>query len=310
MKSLPAIRPARPGEWKSALRLLLGHLELEEQERRLQRALALLVSGEIRSEGLLVAQTGIQPVAGAVLGIKLAGAAGLIWPPVCLAGPNARLLEDALLQHVSAWLQESGVRMAHVLLGAEDRALAACLPRNGFAFMTHLAYLRHALRHLPSAGSNLEFQRYEEDRRGDFAATLLRTYQGSLDCPELDGVQSATEILEAHHGQSARRQWWLALNRGAPVGVLLLAEQPEQDAWELAYMGIVPEARGQAFGEALVTKALHATRASGASQLLAAVDERNHPAFHLYKRTGFVPYDSRHVYLAIWSRDRDRPPGQ
>lgn len=310
MKTLPTIRLAQPTEWQAALRLLLGHLEPDERDRRVQRALSLFQRGEISADGLLIARDGAKSVAGAVLGLRLPGATGLIWPPACIRSCDVPPLEDALLQHVTAWLRELGARMAHILLAAEDQGLAACLPRNGFSFMTQLIYLRHDLTELPAVPSEIHFEPYSDATADPFVTTLLRTYEGSRDCPELNGVQSAAEILEAHRGQSSLRHWWLARHSGAPIGVLLLAEQPEQGGWELAYLGVVPKARGRKFGQALIARALQAAHAARVGYLFAAVDERNRPAYDLYTRLGFVPYDSRAVYLAIWSRHQQQSAGQ
>jgi ribosomal protein S18 acetylase RimI-like enzyme len=47
-------------------------------------------------------------------------------------------------------------------------------------------------------------------------------------------------------------------------------------------------------------KALREARAARVARLTLAVDARNRPAWNLYQKLGFEPYDQREVYLAIW----------
>ena len=51
-------------------------------------------------------------------------------------------------------------------------------------------------------------------------------------------------------------------------------------------------------------KALSEARAAGASSLTLSVDARNRPAWDLYRRLGFAPYDRREVFLAVWKREK------
>src|SRR5205085_4692667 len=112
-------------------------------------------------------------------------------------------------------------------------------------------------------------------------------------------IRTIAEIIEGHQGQGLHdpRRWWLAWARGAPVGVLLVAEMPEGEGWDLAYLGIVPEARRQGFGRELALKALCEAKAAGAAQLTLSVDVRNRPAWQLYRQAGFEPVEERAVYL-------------
>jgi len=88
--------------------------------------------------------------------------------------------------------------------------------------------------------------------------------------------------------------------RRQPVGVLLLTAIPEWRAWDVSYLGIVPEARRRGLGRELTRKAIQETRTAGAGQLTLAVDSRNDAASDLYLSVGFERYDQREVYLAIW----------
>jgi ribosomal protein S18 acetylase RimI-like enzyme len=135
-----------------------------------------------------------------------------------------------------------------------------------------------------------------------FHQALLDSYEGTEDCPEISGVRTVEEILEGHSAQGKYdpARWWLARAERKPVGVLLLCEVPEWAAWDVAYVGVVPEARGHGFGRELMHRALSAARADGVARLTLSVDVRNQPALNLYTGLGFEMHDRREVFLAIW----------
>jgi GNAT superfamily N-acetyltransferase len=175
------------------------------------------------------------------------------------------------LRHVCAWLRERGVKLVQTLLAPEETFLADPLLRNGFSAVTRLWYMRHDL-NLPvdclNTPSRLNYQTFADDAQ--FRQTLLRTYEGTLDCPEVNGIRDIDEVLEGHRAQGAfdAERWWLARDGERPMGVLL--------------------------------HALCEARAAAASAVTLSVDARNQPAWNLYRSLGFEPYDQRVVYLAIF----------
>jgi ribosomal protein S18 acetylase RimI-like enzyme len=202
--------------------------------------------------------------------------------------------------------------------------LAAPLERNGFQHVTTLWYMRRPVDHsLGVVGkSRLNFRPYDRDDSALFAATLMRTYEGTRDCPEVNGVRTLQEILDGHAADaglsvktgtgplelrvvSPFSRWWLALDGDRPAGVLLVTESAEWQAWEVAYVGVVPELRGQGLGRELMLKALVEAQAAEVVQLTLCVDARNSPAISLYQQLGFDRYDEREVYLAVWQQVSD-----
>jgi ribosomal protein S18 acetylase RimI-like enzyme len=87
------------------------------------------------------------------------------------------------------------------------------------------------------------------------------------------------------------------------VGVLLINPTLEGDGWEVAYVGVVPEARRRGFGRELMGKALFEAKAAGQPHVTLSVDARNRPARALYHHLGFEPLEVREVFLAIWGAD-------
>jgi ribosomal protein S18 acetylase RimI-like enzyme len=143
-----------------------------------------------------------------------------------------------------------------------------------------------------------------------FHQTLLRTYEETLDCPEINGVRTIAEIMEGHRAQGKHdpSRWWLAHSGRDAVGVLLLTDLPECASWELAYVGVVPEARRRGFGRQLVARALSEAGTAGAARMTLSVDVRNQQAWNLYIDMGFEAFERREAYLAIWSPSHASKP--
>jgi ribosomal protein S18 acetylase RimI-like enzyme len=299
------LRIARERERRPALALLYGYFPDSERRRRIASALTLFGRGEIAPEGLVVASAGRQ-LEGAVLAIPLAGASALLYPPQTLAGDPG--LENRLLAHVLGWLHQRGTRLAQALALASDLEQYAALPRAGFVHLGRLWYLHHDLETIPSApGPPFRLVPYRETG-SSFGQTLLASYEGTLDFPELTGWRTLDEILAGHRGMTRHDPalWWLIEADGKNAGVALVGPLADSQEWDLSYLGLVPAARGRGLGRAVLSEILR--RATGsASRMILAVDERNGPAWRLYRGAGFVPDESREVFLKLGLGPGDRP---
>jgi ribosomal protein S18 acetylase RimI-like enzyme len=303
------VAAARTEELAPALRFLFRHLDEAERDTRLANTLHLIQTGELDPAGVVIARDRTGMI-GALVCLPVAGASGLFWPPQTVGGSRSPEIEDALVQHAVAWLRGRGVKLGQAMLFADETYLAVPLERNGFAHVGRLWYLRHDLElpfDLLAAEDPFVYQSYEAADRDQFHATLLRTYEGTLDCPELNGVRSLAEILAGHRAQGEHdpQRWWLARDGDQPAGVLLTTLLPESGAWEVAYVGVAPERRRRGLGRCLMIKALLEARAAEASYVTLSVDERNQPAWNLYQRLGFERVEQREVYLAIWNTDKE-----
>lgn len=288
-------------ELPEALALLFQHLPEDDRCARLRQAEAQLGQGDWRAEELLAAHDEKGELCGVMVCTALPGASGLCWPPQVRPGDNKEALEDQLVQASLAKLRGGGAKLAQAFLWPEDTFLARPLERNGFHQVTQIEQLRHSLQGLdfPVLPTKLTYQTYA-DNPDLFAKVLERSYEGTLDCPELNGVQTIDEILAGHRGQGEYRPdcWWLAYLADQPVGVLLLTVR-DQDSWEIAYLGVVPEARRQGCGRQLVQLALENSCKNGARQLTLSLDARNVPARRLYEGMGFSLVGWREVYLCF-----------
>ena len=123
----------------------------------------------------------------------------------------------------------------------------------------------------------------------DIFVVLAKTYRGTLDCPELNEVRDAQQSLANHEatGSFSPDMWRLYRHDGDDVGVLLMVERPEQQAWEVVYLGVIETARRRGLARAMLVDGLQAARDAGAERLLLAADARNAPAIQLYQSLGF-----------------------
>ena len=133
-----------------------------------------------------------------------------------------------------------------------DTALvAAPLVRQGFRCVTQLLYLEHPLSRLPAIPPAAPtFEQIAVENEVTFRQTLALSYEGTLDCPELNGVRTIDEILAGYRAAVTGKLagWWLLRIQREPAGVLILTELAEDAAWDLSYIGVVPEQRRRGIG--------------------------------------------------------------
>ena len=285
------IGPAEPAEYIPALQMLFAHLPAADAQQRASAALNLLESKTESPAHLLVARRN-STILGAALMQVLVGATGVIWPPRA----DEAAIEDALTRQSLDWLKANGAKLAQAILAANEAFVAQPLLRNGFRHPTRLCYLSHDLTAMEKPAG--EFEPCAEANRADFEVALWRSYEQTLDFPEVTGHRSLEEVIRGHRSSAGLLRWWLLRHGDQAAGVLLLEELQGGHALDLVYLGIVPEARRRGLGTELTRKALDEAKKGGAGELTLCVDARNAPARRVYDRLGFVEYDRREVFLA------------
>jgi ribosomal protein S18 acetylase RimI-like enzyme len=296
------IGPARAEERAEALRLYFQQVPEDERAGRVDRGLELVASGQIAADGVVVCRHGGR-IVGAMVGLALPGGAGLAWLPQVLLGHDNVLIEDRLVEFTCGWLQQRGCKFAQALLATSEPQIAEPLERHGFRHVTTLYYLQKILErqeHLPSP--RLLYQPLPLADAALFQQTLERSYRHTLDCPELNEVRTVEDVLAGYQAMPGCRldRWWLACQDDRPVGILITVELRGQPAWELLYVGLVPEARGRRLGQEMTRKAMHEAWSAGAERLTLTVDDRNAPARQTYAALGFEAFDRRAVLLRIF----------
>ncbi len=270
---LTEIGPAAAPDREAAVRRLLP-------PPRADRLLALLASGEVAADHLLVARRGGRLVGAAFAEVTADGLAE-VDPP---AGDDVATA-DALAVAQLERLRAAGVAVAQCLLAPDEVANAAPLLRAGFRHVTRLVGLRRepaAFDFSPVILHIIPVVAGDPELVATFAATLT----GSSDMPELTGVRPPAVELA---GYPATHRF-LARVGGEPVGLLLLA------AGEVQYLGLVPGVRGKGCGTSLLRLALAVLAADGAT-VTVSTDGRNRPAIRLYERHGFRRCRSQEVFL-------------
>jgi GNAT superfamily N-acetyltransferase len=234
------------------------------------------------------------------------------------APEEAERIAQALMQHAIAFAVEGGARMMQTLLLTDVGTDASRLQHAGFQHMAELLYLVSDRSAFPESepaealeleplgpatrirDENAPLQLFDRHSFSRLAEIVQRTYVGTLDCPQLDGVRPIAEILEGYRavGRFNPAHWLLARRDGRDIGCLLLAEHP-QGTWELVYMGLVPAARGHGWGLEMVRCAQWLARGGAAQRMVLAVDAQNTPAIEMYAAAGFETWDRRSAWLKI-----------
>lgn len=287
-------------EWIAALRLLHDGLSADQQAALIPALDDARTRGKDPLAGLLVAKqdSGVQ----GVVWVQLApGRTAVVWPPAVGAAAAADLMRAA-----AEFLDARGVVLGQILVSPDAPQDAESLAAGGFHRVAELAYLALERKHFPTSGpsSALVFvpaASADPERLGNL---LLATYEGTLDCPQLNGLRDVTDILAGYvaQGMFAPERWFFVRHEDRDVGVLLLTAHAEGETWELVYMGIVPDARGHGFGRQIVHFALAQAADAGADRLVLAVDQANAPGLAMYRDAGLVAWDRRTVY-ARWITD-------
>lgn len=133
------------------------------------------------------------------------------------------------------------------------------------------------------------------------ALLLENTFLETLDCPAMNGRRDRREVLQGFlDGRSLRQTtpYWEVLEIGGKVVGCLLLQKHAPELIEFVYMGLLPQARGQGLGRALVRRALETARRHECQNLVVAVDEQNWPAIDVYRSFGFRSQQRLQVWMA------------
>ena len=284
----------------AAWRCILRSVTPEESEPCVAAWLARAQEEPAWAAGLVEARRGSHRAAIAWLE-PLGGLAAMLWAPWLAEGESldsAVWLVEALVRRA----RREGLKQIQSLIATDDPTSPDVLTRAGFECLGRLQYLACFLsaKYERPQATRLQMMRVAPDRGSLLSEVVERTYQQTLDLPQLDGLRSAAEVLEEYRrgGNYTPEWWWLATDEtGQPIGCLIMADDPIAEQAELVYMGIVPEARGHGWGRALVAFAQRAAWQRRRARLLLAVAAENRPAVEVYAAMEFVVWLERVVYV-------------
>ncbi|WP_165229599.1 GNAT family N-acetyltransferase [Aquisphaera insulae] len=313
---VPLVEPCPPAACLEALQVLYQRVPQAVRGPLVEEVLRESAAGQVDLGGLWVAwerpwrPSAADRIVGAFLTQALAGRAAAVWAPEVLPSLRRTATAAALVRTALADLKRRGFRIVQAVLdeSAHGRGVGDLI-RGGMPRVTELLYLERDTRvPLPPAAAAsgpppLAWRPFNPAEADDFRRLLQATYTSSLDMPELEGVRSLDEVIEGHRatGRFVPSRWRLGRVQGEPDAavVLLLADIPDRDVWEVVYLGLTPAARGRGLGRSAIAHALELA-APHAPRLELAVDIRNTPATRLYASTGFVPFDRRTVHLVVF----------
>lgn len=304
----PEVELCPEAERGQALTILYRRVANELRETLVGEALDESRRGQLDLSGLWVGRRRGRIVA-AMLSQVLAGRAAALWPPEVGVTFGRAALSVALVRSAVDDLRRRGVGLVQALVDASSpRRASEDFIQGGLPRVTELTYMtRDTSLPLPARPGVPQFlwRSFSEATERTFREVLDATYVDSLDMPELEGVRTLDDILASHRagGRFDPSRWLVGHlpDDPAAAGVILLGAGMESGTWEVSYLGLTPVARGLGLGRAALDHALAIARPH-ASRLELAVDARNLPAEHLYRRCGFDPFDRRGVHLSVLKR--------
>lgn len=290
---------------KRALELVFADLPAEARNAQVDDLIHAERLGRVSLDGLWEARRDGRLVGATWTQVQAGGAAG-VWPPR-LVTQEPFETADRLLIRALEGLAKRHIRMAQTLLAVDTGPDAERLLNAGFEHLTDLLYLVSPSRDFPATRptSDLEFETYTDESEPRMASIVEATYAETLDCPRLNGLRPAQDVLVEYRGTGSfePQRWHFVRHLGQDVGCLLLAAPPTALQWELVYMGLVPGARGHGHGTGMVRYAQWLAGQANAERLTLAVDAANHPAIQAYAAAGFVAWDRRSAFLKFFSAE-------
>ena len=304
MTNLVQMSVATPSEQHLALELVFSSLTPELRRRQVAIIQQQANGGLASLDGLLVAR-GRHGLMGATWVSVFPGRTAAVWPPRTVDRESSQVSAQ-LLHFADEYLFTHKVRLAQCLLEPDAGPDTFELISAGFEHAADLLYMASSSETFPEGPPvhTLHFERYRpESEQLRLNELLLSTYEGTLDCPALDGIRKPDDVLAGYQatGDSNSNHWYFIRDKIGDVGCLLLSDHPQDDQWELIYVGFVPASRGQGWGLEATRQAQWMTSQAGRQRLVLAVDAANIPALRIYSAAGFAAWDRRSVYLKVFA---------
>tara|TARA_R110002095_G_scaffold196208_2_gene175039 strand:+ start:598 stop:1524 length:927 start_codon:yes stop_codon:yes gene_type:complete len=300
------VSTATTAEQSEASEFIFADSSEAERTTQIQDFINSITSGEIDQHQILLARE-----SGTLIGVGILvftdSATAFIWPPFTRRNDCA----VSLLQEMAKRIDHSQVSIGQSLLNPGQIKQRQLLSHNGFPHLTNLMFMRHHLTTihksvcLNEARQQLQWIKFEEQQnRQRFLDLLNLTHESSQDCPALNQIRTAEESLESHRssGDSDQKHWYLFHREGVDLGVLLLSAHREDNLWEVVYMGVAPEQRGNGYGTAMIQHGLLEAQAHHQAAVILAVDHKNSYAIKIYEELGFVRQNTLSVHARLRSR--------
>lgn len=290
-------RAARRPEIEKGLRLILATSAGPASDDAVLDFLAFAMNRRIETSTMRVALAQDR-IVWAMLPIVSPGRTVLVMSPGRTFRQTPESAMSLLAEHICATYLDANLALVQVLLDPAAAEVRSAYAIAGFSELAELLYLQRGLLHVPDLlppPPGLELRNYDAASHADFARTIERSYEASLDCPALNGVRGIADVIAGHKaaGFFDPSMWFLLREGGEGRAVLLLNASTQHGAAELVYLGVAPSARGRGLGDFLMRLAMAESARREFTDLTLAVDSRNQPALGLYYRHGMRRLTSR-----------------
>lgn len=207
-----------------------------------------------------------------------------------------------LIAEANQFIDRQRVAVAQVLSDPLNESCAPLFRAAGYEHVVELDYLvstRPASNSPNATPAGIDYERFQPTMRQRLLQVIGRTYESSQDCPGMNGVRQLDDVLDGyqHTGSSGDTNWYLIVENDEDIGCLLLADHPQDDRWEMIYLGVTPEQRGRSIGLAAAKYAQDLALQAGRARVTLAVDATNLPAQSVYQKAGFIRWDRKRVLL-------------
>jgi mycothiol synthase len=293
-----SIRRCDPAAASSVLSSIgLGWPDVEQEVRKSLLRLAVAAN---RGDALIVvaAEKG-GSLCGAVVAQLMPGKVATITPPQLKSRDDD--LARLLLLQLDVELRGAGVELAQTLLAPDNAAAGAALRAGAYEHAADLLYLAAEADSFPDQPNPLPAELVPAGEVDKIRMSQLvdATYSGSLDCPRIDGLRSAADVLAGYRavGDAGDLHWSVLRAGDSDVGCLLLADHRQSRQFEIVYVGLIPSVRGRGWGLELTRHAQWLARQANCERVVLAVDAANEPAIRIYSAAGFRAWDRQAVWI-------------
>lgn len=283
----------------AALWLATGARSRHASRGRVTALLAAEKQGKVSFDGLLAATQGGR-VVGAAWCLNQPGRIATIWGPGSIHETPSAVAKE-LIERSIKFAKHAGSHLIQSLVGAENPAAAEHLTQAGFRSITLLDQL-HAFpteSAISPPSGKLTFTPCEDFQEKSFEQLVAKTYEGSLDCPEIDGLRKIEDVLAGYYASCNQNceHWYRVRLAEETAGVIILAHHPASHQLELIYFGLLPKFRQQRLGGEILRFVFELARQLNCETIMTGVDQRNAPAMILYRQFGFQRSDSKELLL-------------
>ena len=266
-----------------ALQKLVPH----RTQRQTKQLLASLESRyPLPADAIWVAKDGMRLRAAAMV-VPMPGRTATVTVTPPDSDTDSSLIDDLLKAIVMA-TQVWDIDLIQALLDPDHATAIDAHIRAGFSTLAELITMSCVLRHqhcelLPPS---ISLHSITDD---SLAPILESTYADTFDCPKLRGIRRTEDVIAGHRAGGAVHEdlWLMIAQEEQPIGCALVTVSGT--CADLAYIGLIPEARNKKIGEIILKHIKTRAHAHGADRMRLAVDAKNGPALRLYQRCGLTP---------------------